>query len=289
MSRFQTLKLKIGNDVARLTIHRPEKKNCMSPEFHREMDAALTKVEKAGEIKVLVLTGTGDSFCGGMDLENCFLEPFKEPKQFERINYGGLNWFARLKYFPAVTVAKVNGWCFGGGVMLVGLCDIAIAAEEAIFGLSEINFGIFPGGGTMWAVAHNLVRKHALYYSMTGERFDGRRAEELGYVNKAVPLAELDKETERVVGMLANKNYNTLRSNKEVYEKSIFMHFAESKEWELAKLMEMSYLTKDEWINKALTQFKKREFRPGLEAYKLDDKKKAAPKKAGSAKARKKK
>ncbi len=277
MGKYNTLILEFDDEgnSARLTINRPKKKNCMSPEFHYEIDAALTEVEEAGEVKVLVLTGVGDSFCCGMDLENCFLEPFSEPKEFERINYAGLNWFERLKYFPSVTLASVNGYCFGGGMLVVGVCDLAISAEEAIYGLSEVNFGIFPGGGTMWTSAHNMVRKQALYYSMTAERFNGIRAEELGYVNKAVPLRELDKETDRVVSMLVDKNYNTLRSCKEVYEKSIFMHFGESKEWELAKLFEMSYLTEDEWINKALTQFKRREYRPGMKAYKLDDSKSA--------------
>ncbi len=274
MKRFKSIKLKIEDEVATITLNRPKKKNAMGLQLHKEMDEALSEVENAGEIKVLVLTGVGDSFCGGMDLEETFLEPFSEPKRFESIHYSGLNWFVRLKYFPSVTIAKINGWCFGGGALLVGICDIAIAAEEAIFGISEINFGIFPGGGTMWAIANNMMRKHALYYSMTGERFNGAKAVELGFVNLAVPLAELDKETDRVVSMLVDKNYNALRSNKEVFEKSIFMDFPASKEWELAKNLELSYLTKDEWINVALAQFKNREFRPGFQAYSKGKKKK---------------
>jgi trans-feruloyl-CoA hydratase/vanillin synthase len=281
MKRYKNVKLKIEGDVATVTLNRPKKKNAMSLDLHREMTSALKEVEAAGEIKVLVLTGTGDSFCGGMDLEETFLEPFGEPKKFEAVHYGGLDWFEHLKAFPSVTVAKVNGWCFGGGLELVGICDLAIAAEEASFGLSEINFGIFPGGGAMWAVAHNMMRKQALYYSLTGERFNGIQAVELGLVNRAVPLADLDKETDRVVSLLVGKNYNALRSNKEVFEKTINMDFPSSKAWELAKTLELSYLTKNEWIDVALKQFKNREFRPGMQPYskKKGKAKKSTPKK----------
>ncbi len=75
---FEELNLEIDEErsVARITINRPQKKNCMSRKFHKEIDSALTMIEDAGEIKVLVLTGVGDSFCGGMDLEGCFLGPF---------------------------------------------------------------------------------------------------------------------------------------------------------------------------------------------------------------------
>jgi trans-feruloyl-CoA hydratase/vanillin synthase len=233
------------------------------------MNDVLTEIERTGGIKVVVVTGTEDAFCGGMDLEECFLEPFSNPEEFARVNGVALTWFRRLKSFPAVTLAKVNGWTFGGGVELVGICDIAIAAEDAIFGLSEINFGIFPGGGTMWATAHNLSRKQALYYSLTGETFTGREAVSLGLVNKAVPREQLDAVTAQVIARLVNKNAVTLRQVKEVYEKSIWMDFDDSIDWEMAKLAELSYLTRNEWIRKALAQFKRREYRPGLEAYDL--------------------
>jgi len=266
---FSCINLTFDGPSATIQLNRPEKKNAMSPELHRDMNEALAAIEQRGGVKVLVITGVGDSFCGGMDLEKCFLEPFDNPDEFARVNGLALSWFKKLKSFPAVTLASVNGWCFGGGVELVGVCDIAIAAEEAVFGLSEINFGIFPGGGTMWATAHNLSRKQALYYSLTGETFDGRRAAEIGLVNLAVPRAQLEKETARIVQLLVNKNIHTLRATKEVYERSVFMPFPESIEWEMAKLHELSYYSRHAWIRDALAQFRRREFRPGLEAYRL--------------------
>ncbi len=268
-TKFENIILTIDTAQAKVQFNRPKKKNCMSPGLHQDMNNALTEIERAGTVKALVITGSEDSFCCGMDLENCFFKPFDNPKEFAAVNEVALTWFKRLKKFPAVTVASVNGWCFGGGFELAGICDIVITAQEATFGLSEINFGIFPGGGTTWAAAHNLNRKQALYYSLTGETFNGSQAVELGLANKAVPLADLAKETQRVVGMLIDKNPHTLRATKEVYEKSVFMEFDESVEWEMAKLFELSYISENEWVKTALKQFSQRQFRPGLQTYKL--------------------
>jgi trans-feruloyl-CoA hydratase/vanillin synthase len=267
---YDNAELTIDGPRATLRLNRPHKKNAMSPDLHRDMGQALTEVERHGNVKVLVLTGTGESFCAGMDLEKCFFEPFDDPDQMRALNDVTFDWFLRLKSFPAVTVASINGWCFGGGFELVGICDLAIASEDATFGLSEVNFGIFPGGGTMWATAHNLTRKEALYYSLTGEPFDGRRAVELGLINKAVPAGELEAETDALVAKLVDKNVHTLRATKEVYERTVFMDFPEAIEWEMAKLFELSYYSRDAWIRQGLQQFRDRQYRPGLEAHKVE-------------------
>lgn len=271
MSEYKNIILELQDQAATITMNRPDKKNCMSPALHAEMVQALHEV-RAAKVKVLVLTGAGDAFIGGMDLEKCFFEPFDDPQKFnEGIEYS-FEWMRDLKAFPAVTIAKVNGWCFGGGMEVVGLCDIAIAAEESTWGLSEVNFGIFPGGGTTWAVAHNMAfRKQALYYSLTADTFDGRKAVELGWASKAVPLAELDRETQAIVDGLVAKNRIVLQKTKEVYERALQLSFPDSIDYEIAKLWELSRLTRDEWIRVALNSFSKREFRPGLENYQLED------------------
>ena len=268
MSNYEAINFSIEGDVATVQFNRPEKKNCMSPTLHSNTRDALEKAA-AAKVKVLVMTGVNDSFCAGMDLEQCFFEPFDDPEKMEAINADVFAWFTHLKNFPAVTVAKVNGWCFGGGMELAGICDIVVAAEESVWGLSEVNFGIFPGGGTTWSYAHNMPRKQALYYALTGETFTGKEALALGYATKVVPRAELDAATQKVIDMLTNKGRTVLRKTKEVYEKSIWMNFEESIEWEMAKLWELSRETQDDWIRTALASFSRREFKPGTQTYKL--------------------
>ena len=270
MSQYQNIILDIQGPAATIVLNRPEKKNCMSPALHAEMCEALREVE-AARAKVLVLTGAGDAFCGGMDLEKCFFDNWDDPDQFiEGVGYS-FTWMKHLKAFPAVTIAKVNGWCFGGGMEVVGLCDIAIVAEESTWGLSEVNFGIFPGGGTTWTVANNMpFRKQALYYSLTGDTFSGREAVALGWASKAVPLADLDAATNRIVDGLVSKGRIVLQKVKEVYERVHDLNFPESIDYEIAKLFELSRLTGDDWIRTALRSFKERQYRPGLEAYRLE-------------------
>jgi feruloyl-CoA hydratase/lyase len=260
----------VHDAVARVTLDRPRKKNAMSPALHEQMLAALSELEHDEAIKVLVLTGAGDSFCAGMDLEECFLDPFEEPQRFVSQEKVAQDWFRKLKHFPVPTVARVNGWCFGGGVELVGLCDMAVAADTATFGLSEINFGTFPGGGTTWAVAHNLARKDALRYILTGETFDAGEARRIGLINESVPLEKLDEVVDGLVARLVDKHRQVLVAAKEVYEGALQRNFADGIEWEMAKLYELSYLSRDDWINRALRQFKERRFRPGLESYDLE-------------------
>jgi feruloyl-CoA hydratase/lyase len=271
VSEYKNIILEIGKEVANITFNRPEKKNCMSPDLHAEMCEALDEV-RAAKVKVLVLTGAGNAFVGGMDLEKCFFDNWDDPEKFVEGVGHSFVWMKDLKTFPAVTIAKVNGWCFGGGMEVVGLCDIAIVAEESTWGLSEVNFGIFPGGGTTWTVVNNMPsRKQALYYSLTADTFNGKEAVELGWASKAVPLAELDAHTDKVVEGLVKKGRVVLEKVKEVYERihNLNMEFPEAVDYEIAKLFELSRLTKDDWIRTGLQSFKNREYKPGLEEYKL--------------------
>ena len=89
----------------------------------------------------------------------------------------------------------VNGWCFGGAFTPLIACDLAIAAEDAMFGLSEINWGIIPGGVVSKAITEVIGQRQALYHVMTGENFDGSRAAAMGLVNEAVPGERLRQRT----------------------------------------------------------------------------------------------
>jgi trans-feruloyl-CoA hydratase/vanillin synthase len=268
MITLDTVKLEIDGPTATIFMNRPEKKNAMNPQMHRDMNKALDAIEEAGSVKAVVITGNGDSFSAGMDLEECFLKPFDDPQLFYRTNLVALTWFKRLKAFPAVTIAKVNGWAFGGGLLVTGLCDLAVASETAKFGLSEINFGIFPAGGATWAATHNLPRKQALYYILTGDTLTGKQAETFGLVNKAVPADQLDAETDRIVGKIINKNPITLELAKQVYERTTTMDLPTAIDYDQAKLWELSRLSGNEWVNVALKQFEKRSYQPGLSSYK---------------------
>ena len=264
--------LTMEDAVARIVLNRPEKKNAMSPDLHDDMNSALDEIEKQDGIKVIVITGAGDdTFCGGMDLEKFFFEPMMEsPEKFKKIADVAGRWFNRLIEAPQIVVCSINGYCFGGGVDLVGICDLAVAAEDAVMGLSEVNFGVLPAGGTTWAVKNNFNRKQGLRYCLTGETFTGKEAVELGLVNIAVPKEKLTEETDRLVGLLVDKNALTLEAIKKVFTK-LPSNWYEAVEFENGKAQELAFFQGEKnWFQHALKKFKDREYKPGLGAYKLD-------------------
>ncbi len=173
------------NQVAWVTLNRPEKRNAMNPALNARMLAVLEALEGDARCGVLVLTGAGNSFSAGMDLKEYFREAEGESRaRVLKVRRDAYGWWRRLMWFEKPTIAMVNGWCFGGAFTPLVSCDLAIAAEDAQFGLSEINWGIIPAGNVTKAVAATMGLREALYYIMTGEVFDGRKAASLGLVER---------------------------------------------------------------------------------------------------------
>src|SRR6476660_8306611 len=161
----------------------------MSPTLNAEMVEVLETLDADDACGVLVLTGAGDAFSAGMDLKEYFREVDAAPARVQRkVRRDAALWQWRLlRTYAKPTVAMVNVWCFGGAFTPLVSCDLAIAADEATFGLSEINWGIIPAGVVTKAVAQVMSQRDALYYIMTGETFDGRKAAAMNLVNEAVP------------------------------------------------------------------------------------------------------
>ena len=141
----------------------------------------------------------GKAFCAGMDLKQFFIELNENRPEYDRILRLALEWRGRtLRYYPKPTIAMIHGYCFGGAFSIVEGCDLAIAAEDTTFGLSEINFGMFPGGTVSKSMANLMGPRDALWYGMLGRTFDGKAAQQMGFINLAVPAAQLEAETMKV-------------------------------------------------------------------------------------------
>ena len=165
--------VELEDGIAWVSINRPQKKNAMSVSLAEEMVQVIDVLEVDDRCGVVVLTGVGDAFSSGMDLKDYFKAtdniPYVERMRVMRTN---ARWqWRQLLYYPKPTIAMVNGWCFGGAFTPLIACDLAIAAEEATFGLSEINWGIIPAGAVSKAVSVVMNQRDALYYIMTGETF----------------------------------------------------------------------------------------------------------------------
>ncbi len=203
-STFKTILLRIEDGIATITLNRPDKRNAMSPVLHHEMTEVLARLRTDDAVRCLVITGAGDAFCAGMDLKEYFIALKDDPAEYKRVWNQAVEWRARtLRHYPKPTIAMINGFCFGGAFSLVEGCDLALAAEDATFGLSEINFKLFPGGCVSKSLANLLRPRDALWYGMTGRPFDGIEAARIGFINQAVPRAELLSETMQLAAELA--------------------------------------------------------------------------------------
>lgn len=268
--RWTTVAVKVEDGIAWVTLNRPEKRNAMSPVLNREMCEVLDAVEQDPDAGVLVLTGAGESWTAGMDLKEYFRETDAGPEILqEKIRREASEWqWKRLRMYAKPTIAMVNGWCFGGGFSPLVACDLAICADEATFGLSEINWGIPPGNLVSKAMADTVGHRQALYYIMTGKTFDGRKAAEMGLVNESVPLAQLREATVELAQNLLEKNPVVMRAAKIGFKRCRELTWEQNEDYLYAKLDQSTLRDPERGREKGMKQFlDDKSIKPGLQAY----------------------
>jgi trans-feruloyl-CoA hydratase/vanillin synthase len=268
-SSYETILVEKDAGITWVLFNRPDKRNAMSPQLHYEMDDVLTELATDTDTKVLIITGAGDSFSAGQDLKLYFREAAKNPKERARAQHASNQWrWHKLSNFPRPTIAMVNGFCFGGAFTQVCACDMAITADEATFGLSEVNWGVIPGGIVSWNVAEMLSQRDAMYYAMTGLPFDGKKAAEIKLVNYSVPRARLKEETVALARLLAEKNPHALRATKEAIRAVRNMTHDQAHQYLASKLQALQAVDKG-GAEKGIAQFiDDKSYRPGFGTYK---------------------
>jgi trans-feruloyl-CoA hydratase/vanillin synthase len=267
MTSYETILIEKNDGITTIRLNRPKKKNAMSPTLHREMHAALRDLQFDNETQVLIITGSGDAFCAGQDLKEYFYDNKDSARQTEEIQQISHEWrHQMLNSFPKPTIASINGYCFGGAFTIVASSDIAIAANEATFGLSEINFGSIPGGLVAKAIATEMNYRQMLYYSLTGEQFDGKRSVEIGFTTMSVPRAELEAKTLAVANVLKGKDRHALRATKDAFKAVDIrsMSYEDARSWLKARLLQMTYEQKNtNWLDHGISKFIAGEYAPG--------------------------
>lgn len=270
-----TVSCTVTEQIAWVKFNRPEKRNCMSPKLNRQMMRVLDELEYSKDVGVLVLTGEGTAWSAGMDLKEYFRETEAQglaaTRAAQRDAYG---WWRRLRWYQKPTIAMINGWCFGGGYGPLFGCDLAFAAEEAQFGLSEINWGILPGGGATKVATELMSFRRAMYHSLMGENIDGRTAAEWGLVNEALPLAKLRERVESVARTLLKKNPVALKATKDAIRRVGDMTYDNAEDF-LIRAQEAANSYDNEGRKEGIRQFiDDKSYKPGLGAYDLAKKSK---------------
>jgi feruloyl-CoA hydratase/lyase len=270
LGTWETVSVTLDDGIAWVELNRPEKRNAMSPKLNAEMGDVLRALDAEDGCGVVVLTGAGEAFSAGMDLKEYFREVDGQPEHVQRnVRREAALWQWRLlRTYAKPTIAMVNGWCFGGAFIPLVACDLAIAADEATFGLSEINWGIPPGSVVSKALAETVGSRAGLLYVMTGRTFDGKRAAEMGLVNASVPLAELRSEVGSLARELLEKNPVVLRAAKLGFKHCGAMSWDQAEDYLYAKLEQSQFLDTERGREQGLAQFlDEKKIKPGLETY----------------------
>jgi trans-feruloyl-CoA hydratase/vanillin synthase len=269
--RWETVRAEVEDRVGWAILNRPEKRNAMSPTLNREMQELFAAFELDDSVGVVALTGAGEAWSAGMDLKEYFREMDDAPEIVQdRIRRDASAWQWRmLRMYTKPTIAMVNGWCFGGAFTPLVACDLAIASETAVFGLSEINWGIPPGNLVSRVLADVMGYRKALEYIMTGKTFTGVEAAELGVVNKAVAPERLREETIALANTLLAKNPVALRAAKNGFKRCRELTWEQSEDYLYAKLDQALFRDPECGREKGLQQFlDEKSIKPGLQAYK---------------------
>ncbi|RMD90212.1 MAG: enoyl-CoA hydratase [Alphaproteobacteria bacterium] len=211
--------------VARLTMNAPERLNALSDAMLAALQAEFDRLKEDRSIRAVILAGAGKAFCAGHDL--------KEMTAGRQAPDGGAAYFADLfarcarlmqtiPTLPQPVIAEVHGIATAAGCQLVASCDLAVAAEEARFGVNGVNIGLFCST-PMVALSRNVPRKQAFEMLVTGEFIDAPRARELGLVNRVVPATLLREESTALAQKIAGKLATAVRIGKRAFYEQIQM------------------------------------------------------------------
>ncbi|OYU87867.1 MAG: enoyl-CoA hydratase [Bradyrhizobiaceae bacterium PARB1] len=208
-----------------ITIDRPEKRNAMNADVIAGIADGYRKAHEDAEVRAIVLTGAGEkAFCAGADLANsgsAFAQDFSKPN-------GDLADLMRLSQNATKpAIARVNGVCMAGGMGLLCMTDMAVAADTAIFGLPEVKVGVFPM--QVLALLQSIApRRLVNEWCITGEPFDARTAQDAGLLNHVVPAAELDAKIDWLIARITDKSPTAIRRGKYAMRAIAAMSFDES-------------------------------------------------------------
>lgn len=271
MSDSEPVKVERSGGVATVIMNRPEKRNAMSPDMHRAMDKALAELEVDPDVKCVVIRGAGGNFSAGQDLKEFFRALEDKPAEAKQIQEIANRWrWERLYNYDKPTIAVIEGYCVGGAFMQLLSTDFAIATETSKFSLSEVNWGILPGALVAKVVADSVLPRHAMYYACLGDAFDGKEAEKMGFINRAVPAEALEDEVAKLADKLMAKSPMVLRAVKQAMRQVRTMDHNQARDYLDAKDTAIKVSDPEQSYKVGLSQFiDKKSYKPVYQPFKL--------------------
>ena len=236
------LVVEIREQIATLTINRPEILNALSEELFAELMTTLDALECNKDVAVCILTGAGEkAFVAGGDIRAM---AHVSPQWARNFALLAQTVFNRIESFPKPVIAAINGYALGGGCELAMACDIRIAAETARFGQPEVKLGIIPGFAGTQRLARLVGKGRAKEIVLTGEMFDADEAYRIGLVNKVTPATELMSAARDMALIIATRSRTAVRFAKEAIDNGLEMDVARAGTYE-ADLFALCFASDD--------------------------------------------
>ena len=199
-----------------LTLSNPEHRNALGPEIYAAGVEALSVAETSSEIKSVIITGEGDIFCAGGNLQRLIQNRQQAPEHQAQSIEGLHNWIETIRTFPKPVIAAVEGPAAGAGFSLALACDMIVAARNSVFLMAYSNIALSPDGGGSWRLSRSLPRQFAIEPLMMGERIGAERLHQLGVVNRLSEPGQALGTALTMANLLNQKAHNALASIKEL-------------------------------------------------------------------------
>jgi enoyl-CoA hydratase len=217
----KNLVITIANQVALITINRPQAMNALNPATIIELSTAIAELEQQAEVHVIIITGAGEkAFVAGGDVA---LMRTLTPIQARDVALMAAELFQRIENSPCVVIAAINGYALGGGCELALACDLRLAAERAKLGQPEVNLGIIPGWGGTQRLPRLIGISRAKELMFTGERISAEHALKLGLVDHVYPDDQLLDHAQALAQTIAAKPQTAIRMIKEAVKNGMSM------------------------------------------------------------------
>lgn len=201
--------------VARLTLNRPKAMNSMNLALLAALDARLTAIAANDELRVVIITGSGQAFCAGADLKEILAGQKLGPGEADFLDRANVV-FSRLRKFPKPVIAALNGVTMAGGLELAMCADLVVAAESATIADAHANFGVYPGAGGAAILPRLIPLNMAMYLLLTGKSISAAEMQSCGLISEVHPDEGLAEGALALANHIARKSPIALRRMKEV-------------------------------------------------------------------------
>ena len=229
-NKYENILYAKNDKVATITLNRQKSLNALNTALLTELRDALDDAETDAVVRAIVITGSGEkAFCAGADITELVEKSPEEASEWSSWAQGITTYIEKMR---KPIIAKINGFCLGGGLELAMACDFRIASEKAVFGLPEINLAIIPGGGGTQRLPRLIGKTKAMEMLMCGEQIDAKEAFRLALVNKTVSADELDGEVDELIKKLLSKSAVALGILKDAVNRGIEMDLEHALDYE---------------------------------------------------------